>query len=873
MAPPPCSQAGVTFLAFSNGSPDVFSTFAALKSDSGALAIGELIGAASFIVSVVAGTMCIIQPFKVSRYTFLRDVGFFTVAVSFALGILWDGHIHAWEALAMVALYVLYAFIVGFGSWFRSKREARRELIRQARNEYAVEEGDEYRDDEAGASGATLTAPARLSRESSGSSLPTLGQRTPHLHLTQSWDQDEFFAPTDGGANVTLIRPRSSSITPHSPTTRRPATRAAVRPSLLGAIEFRDVVNSLSADSTARSLSVFSGDDHAHSSGYSALPSPAVRRSRATTLSSVETERAKPAHARKTSWAGATETSSPPTPHWIPSVERGPANGLWGNDDSDSDDDHAGGPVVDLSAGVDNPWQGSSAPRPPPLRVTIPSFQSSATAARTARSRSIVAPSPNPAGIRSRESSPPPPLPPPRLRRVPSILITTDNGEQQTVLPASTIPEKPAPWHNRRGALIAKAVFLALFPSLDDFGQKSWVGRATAVLCVPAILLLNLTLPVVDEDEDDCLSVEEKEDGAESQATYRDDLSAEGPVEGLLIDVDVDDGSAPSTPRPHNHQHHSHQRKDESDRNFEARQAREAVAHKFHSQVQPRHSPELDDPTAQWSEPASPTTHRRQIDSFQFASSDATANVVPGTREPSEATTASPTEEGYVVEAVSSEELTRWLTVVQCTLGPLFCVSALLIEDLQWWQPLAALVCGLGLSSFAYWCFEDSRHPGRIVLCFVGFFVAMVWILMIVNEVVGVLQTFGHVFGLSDAILGLTIFAMGNSLGDLVANATVARMGFPSMAIAACFGGPMLNILLGVGLSGTYLIGTNGGAPLAIDIGRTLLVSGGGLLAVLVATLVAVPLNGFWMGRSTGFALIGAYVVVLTTNVCVEVFL
>lgn len=68
---------------------------------------------------------------------------------------------------------------------------------------------------------------------------------------------------------------------------------------------------------------------------------------------------------------------------------------------------------------------------------------------------------------------------------------------------------------------------------------------------------------------------------------------------------------------------------------------------------------------------------------------------------------------------------------------------------------------------------------------------------MIVNEVVGVLQvrddsvagsaecstnfipfsagqTLGHIFGISDAILGLTIFAMGNSLGDLVANATVA---------------------------------------------------------------------------------------------------
>jgi hypothetical protein len=35
-------------------------------------------------------------------------------------------------------------------------------------------------------------------------------------------------------------------------------------------------------------------------------------------------------------------------------------------------------------------------------------------------------------------------------------------------------------------------------------------------------------------------------------------------------------------------------------------------------------------------------------------------------------------------------------------------------------------------------------------------------------------QTFGLIFGLSDAIIGLTIFAVGNSLADLVANMSVA---------------------------------------------------------------------------------------------------
>jgi sodium/potassium/calcium exchanger 6 len=35
-------------------------------------------------------------------------------------------------------------------------------------------------------------------------------------------------------------------------------------------------------------------------------------------------------------------------------------------------------------------------------------------------------------------------------------------------------------------------------------------------------------------------------------------------------------------------------------------------------------------------------------------------------------------------------------------------------------------------------------------------------------------QTFGFIFGLSDAIIGLTIFAVGNSLADFVANMSVA---------------------------------------------------------------------------------------------------
>ena len=46
------------------------------------------------------------------------------------------------------------------------------------------------------------------------------------------------------------------------------------------------------------------------------------------------------------------------------------------------------------------------------------------------------------------------------------------------------------------------------------------------------------------------------------------------------------------------------------------------------------------------------------------------------------------------------------------------------------------------------------------ILSFVGFFVALNWIFLLANEVVGLLQAIGQIFSISDAIMGLTVFAL-----------------------------------------------------------------------------------------------------------------
>ena len=144
------------------------------------------------------------------------------------------------------------------------------------------------------------------------------------------------------------------------------------------------------------------------------------------------------------------------------------------------------------------------------------------------------------------------------------------------------------------------------------------------------------------------------------------------------------------------------------------------------------------------------------------------------------------------------------------------------------------------------------------------------------------LKALGVILGISEAILGLTVFAVGNSLGDLVADVTVARLGYPVMALAACFGGPMLNILLGVGIGGAWMTmrdaqnrqrhsGELRYEPYRIQVGGTLMISAVTVLLTLVVLLIVVPGNRWVMSRRIGWGLIGIWTVGTVVNLVVEV--
>ncbi|CAI2174918.1 11555_t:CDS:10 [Funneliformis geosporum] len=640
------SMAGVTFLAFGNGSPDLFSTFSAITLGSGSLAVGELIGAASFITSVVAGSMAVVSPFRVTKAPFLRDVIFFLVAISFVLVIISDGKIHLWESITLVLFYITYVSVVVIGTWWVKDQKRRKWQEQKARDEYTptslingdtenfdeqtdeeYENQDAYGYDAYGETDFLLSEDERI--------LDYTGRNASPISMTPL---------------TTYSEPREFFLSPND-LPARPIHRG-MRPSLFGAIEFRDVVNSLKLDSSARALGIF-GRSYTTDFYNSRSGRP---RSRTMSLN-------RPLFgSRRRSWAsdgGGIVT--------IPESTIMNFNSLNGS----------------------GPSSGSSSSPIDQAQAQTPTSRQKFGDTLTIPRLMLIPPTPDHGpdshdkGSSSRSGHIPLPLTLESSNFILDGALHSSPGNSPLHSPlrspslSSPLPPVISCWDKFQ---------IILFPTLEGFSQKSFIAKLITLMATPANLVLILTLPVVESDEVDFNEIEEESS-----------LHPHLETPAIVIDDDPD------------------------------------------------------------------------------------------------------------------------IVIVESSVAATSCIL------------------------FAH---DDKPPRFYSLLCFMGFGVAMVWIFLVANEVVGLLQAIGLIMGLSDAILGLTIFAMGNSLGDFVANITIARMGFPMMAMSACFGGPMLNILLGIGIAGTYTT-IQYGEPIHIELEPTLFISSIGLLLTLFSALFYLPRNDF----------------------------
>ena len=124
-------------------------------------------------------------------------------------------------------------------------------------------------------------------------------------------------------------------------------------------------------------------------------------------------------------------------------------------------------------------------------------------------------------------------------------------------------------------------------------------------------------------------------------------------------------------------------------------------------------------------------------------------------------------------------------------------------------------------------------------------------------------------YGGVQALIGGTILSWGETVPELVATYTLAKMGHSTMAIAGCFAGPVFNLMMGLGLPVLWAALSQGSLQTQLTNGIKLLVIQS---VVVLALLVAiVPLAFRWrLHQQIGFALLGLYALFQILFVLVE---
>jgi solute carrier family 24 (sodium/potassium/calcium exchanger), member 6 len=436
------SMAGVTFLALGNGSPDLFSTFAAMRVGSGSLAIGELIGAAFFINAVVAGSMAIVRPFKVSRKSFIRDVLFFAGAVGFSVALLANGMITTWESSLMVAYYGIYVFVVVMVTWYWGNRSKKRRTESRARHHYReaeeeIPEAEEEQERNTASEQSLLLGDVRDLEENA---------------IDDTEDQELEREYHDIQHKMSLIRPsietlRSPGYVGHAP----------IRPSLFGALEFRSLSSKLaSASALHRRHSVAQGE---RQSDFT------LRRNNSDpfNITSAPPQQGQaPWHTpdgRAHSIAGGDYFSRPPRGRPI----RSPAIHPIPEDD---DDDSKPSPYLLPPQQKYGPKRSTSSP---PLQIET------SDAALTL---------------------PPPQMDPPDT--APSLPLGFRDSQEQDSLSSPKL--RRYRWWPYFLLPDPHSLYITLFPALRDFKSKTWFQRFIAVLATPAVFCFTITLPVIDAE-------------------------------------------------------------------------------------------------------------------------------------------------------------------------------------------------------------------------------------------------------------------------------------------------------------------------------------------------------------------------------------
>lgn len=126
----PHNVAGASLMAMGSSMPELSIALLALVTDGGAhseIGAGTIVGSAVFNILVITGASALVRPAKVTWLVIVRDCFIYAVSIGILLYVFSDGLVNIWEALAFLALYAIYIFILF--QWNNIAPESETDLI------------------------------------------------------------------------------------------------------------------------------------------------------------------------------------------------------------------------------------------------------------------------------------------------------------------------------------------------------------------------------------------------------------------------------------------------------------------------------------------------------------------------------------------------------------------------------------------------------------------------------------------------------------------------------------------------------------------------------------------------------------------------